>query len=88
MSLTDFFGHMKNLTQDEKEIRWLQGLIGKTVPSRIAAVGMVPTFNGSQKVLNLSFQVSNSGAIGIDFETDSNFAAALQAELNTWCSAN
>ena len=88
MSLTNFLGRMQKVAQDEKEIQWLQDLIGKTTPNNIGSTGMVPTFNGSQKLLNLTFQVSSSGAIGIDFQTDSDFAAALQAELKTWCSAN
>jgi hypothetical protein len=87
-SVTNFLGRMQKVAQDEKEIQWLQGLIGKTTPNSIGSAGMVPTFNGSQKLLDLTFQVSNSGAIGIDFKTDSDFAAALQAELKTWCSAN
>jgi hypothetical protein len=87
-TLTNFLGRMQKMAQDEREIQWLQGLIGKTPPNIIGSAGMVPTFNGSQKLLDVTFQVSNSGAIGIDFETDSNFAAALQAELKTWCSAN
>ena len=87
-SLTNFLGRMQKVAPDGIDIQWLQGLIGKTSPNSIAAAGMVPTFNGSQKLLGLTFQVSNSGAIGIDFETDSGFAAALRAELKTWCSAN
>lgn len=88
MSLTNFLGRMQKVAQDEREIQWLQGLIGKTTPNSIGSAGMIPTFNGSQKLLDLTFQVSNSGAIGIDFETDSDLAAALQAELKPWCSAN
>jgi hypothetical protein len=87
-SLTNFLGHLQKVTQDEREIRWLEGLIGKATPNDIASAGMVPTFNGSQKVLDLAFQVSNSGEIGIDFRTDSDFASALQSELKMWCSAN
>jgi hypothetical protein len=87
-SLVNFLGRMQKVAQAEKDIQWLQGLIGKITTNSIGAAGMVPTFNGSQRVLNLTFQVSNSGTIGIDFETDSDFAAALQAELKPWCSAN
>lgn len=87
-SLTNFLGRMQKVAQDETEIQWLQGLIGKTMPNSTVSAGMAPTFNGSQKLLDLTFQVSSAGAIGIDFETETDFAAALQAELNTWCSTN
>ncbi len=87
-SLTNFLGRIQKVAQDEREIQWLQGLIVKTTPNSIGSAGMVPTFNGSQKRLDLAFQVSNSGTVRIDFQTDSDFAAALQAELKTWCSAD
>jgi hypothetical protein len=78
---------MRNVAPDGTDIEWLQSLIGKTAPNSIAAAGMVPTFNGTQESLTLAFQVSAGGAIGIDFTTDSHFAAALRAQLQTWCSA-
>ncbi len=78
-SLTNFLGRIQKVAQDEREIQWLQGLIVKTTPNSIGSAGMVPTFNGSQKRLDLAFQVSNSGTVRIDFHTDSDFAAALQA---------
>jgi hypothetical protein len=87
-SLTNFLGRMRSVAPDGTEIEWLQGLIGKAPPNSIAAAGMVPTFNGTQESLTLSFQVSAEGAIGVDFTTDSPFAAALRAQLQTWCSAN
>ena len=87
-SLTNFLGRMQKVVQDEQDTRWLTGLIGKATPNSIVSAGMVPTFNGRQKLLDLTFQVSNAGAIGIDFETEADFAAALQTELKTWCSTN
>ena len=80
-SLTNFLGRMQKVTPDGAEIHWLQDLIGKTSPNSIGAAGMVPTFNGTQEVLALEFQLSPAGAIAIDFTTDSTFAAALRAEL-------
>ncbi len=74
---------MRNVAPDGTDIEWLQSLIGKTSPNTIAAAGMVPTFNGTQESLTLAFQVSAGGAIGFDFTTDSRFAAALEAQLQT-----
>jgi hypothetical protein len=87
-SLTNFLGHMRKVAPDGTDIEWLQSLIGKAAPNNITAAGMVPTFNGTQVSLTLEFQVNTGGAIGIDFSTDSQFAAALRAQLQTWCSAN
>lgn len=87
-SLTNFLGRMRNVAPDGTDIGWLQSLIGKTPPNSIASAGMVPTFNGTQESLTIAFQVSAGGAIGIDFTTDSRFAAALEAQLQTWCSTN
>jgi hypothetical protein len=86
--LTNFLGRVRNVAPDGTDIEWLQSLIGKTAPNSIAAAGMVPTFDGTQESLTLVFQVSAGGAIGIDLTTDSRFAAALRAQLQTWCSAN
>jgi len=87
-SIANFLGRMRNFAPDGTDVEWLQGLIGKATPNSIAVAGMVPTFNGTQELLTLSFQVSAGGAIGIDFSTDSRFAAALQVQLGTWCSGN
>ncbi len=87
-SLATFLGRVQKVDQGENEIQWLQDLIEKSTPNSIVSVGMVPSFKGSQTTLNLTFQLSASGEIRIDFETDSDLAAALQAVLKTWCSAN
>ena len=87
-SLANFLGRMQRVAPDGTEIQWLQGLISKTSPNSIGAAGVVPTFNRTREALDLAFQLSAAGTIGIDFTTDSNFAAALRAELKTWCSAN
>ena len=87
-SLTSFLERMRSVTSDGIESDWLQGLIAKTPPNTIAAAGMVPTFDGTQETLSLAFQRSAGGAIGIDFTTDSRFAAALRPQLQTWCAAN
>jgi hypothetical protein len=86
-SLTDFLVRMQKVASDEPEFKWLQGLISGTASNSIEAAGMVPTFRGKQETLSLAFQVTGEGAIGIEFTADSGFAAALQAELGTWCPA-
>jgi hypothetical protein len=68
---------------DGTEIQGLQGLIGKTSPNTIGIAAIVPTFNGTPEALALAFQSSAAGAIGIDFNADSGFAAALRRELKT-----
>lgn len=87
-SLANFLGRLQKVAPNGTDIQWLQDLIGKTSPNSIDTAGMVPTFNGIQEPLTLTFQLSAAGAIGIDLTTASAFAAALQAELKTWCSAN
>ena len=87
-SLTSFLERMRSVTSGGIESDWLQGMIAKTPPNTIAAAGMVPTFDGTQETLSLAFQRSAGGAIGIDFTTDSRFAAALRPQLQTWCAAN
>ena len=87
-SLTNFLERMQKVAPDGTDVRWLQGLIGKASPNTIGAAGMVPTFHGTQETLDLEFQLSATGAIGIDFTADSGFADALRAELKTWCIAN
>lgn len=86
-SLTNFLERMREVAPDGTEIEWLRSLIAHTAPNSIAAAGMVPIFKGTQESLTLTFQVSAGGAIGMDFTTDSRFAAALEAQLQTWCSA-
>ena len=87
-SLKNFLERMRNVATDGIDSDSLQGLIAKTLPNRIAAAGMVPKFDGAQESLSLAFQKSTGGAIGIDFTTDSRFAAALRPQLQTWCAAN
>jgi hypothetical protein len=87
-SLKNFLGRMQKVAPDGTELQWLEGLVGKTSPNSIGTTVMVPTFNGTQEELSLAFQLSAAGAIGIDFTTDSGFAAALRAELKTWCIAH
>uniref|UniRef100_Q01TE8 Uncharacterized protein n=1 Tax=Solibacter usitatus (strain Ellin6076) TaxID=234267 RepID=Q01TE8_SOLUE len=87
-SLTNFLKRMRDVAPDGIDIEWLQSLIAKTPPNTIAAAGMVPTFNETQEPLNLVFQKSAGGAIGLELSTGSRFAAALRAQLQTWCSAN
>jgi hypothetical protein len=87
-SLTNFLERMRDVATDGIESDWLQSLISKTPPHRIAAAGMVPKFDGTPETLSLAFQRSAGGAIGIDFTTDSRFAAALRPHLRTWCAAN
>jgi len=85
--LTDFLGRMQKVASDESGFKWLQGLISGTASNAIEAAGMVPTFRGKQETLSLAFQVTGEGAIGVEFTGDSDFVAALQAELGTWCRA-
>jgi hypothetical protein len=86
-SLTDFLGRMQKVASDESEFKWLQSLISGTSSNAIEAAGMVPIFRGKQELLTLAFQVTGEGAIGIEFTGESDFAAALQTELGTWCPA-
>ena len=87
-SLESFLGRMRNLAPDGIDIEWLKGSIRNAPTNSISALGMVPTFNGTREMLELEFQVSPVGAIGIDLTTDSRFAAALLPQMQTWCSAN
>ena len=83
--LTDFLGRMQRVASDEAGFKWLQGRIGGTSSHDIEAAGMVPAFRGEKTPLDLQFQSVGDGTIGIDFSADSDFAAALHAELRTWC---
>jgi hypothetical protein len=83
----NFLKRMRNVAPEGTDIEWLQSLIGKAPLNSIVSAGMVPTFNGTGVSLTLSFQVRAGGAIGIDLTSESRFAAVLQAQLKTWCSA-
>jgi hypothetical protein len=87
-SLANFLGHIREVAPKGSDTEWLQAMISKTPPNRIAVAGMVPSFNGTQESLALAFQVSAGGAVGIEFTTDAGFAAALRSNLQQWCGAN
>jgi hypothetical protein len=87
-SLPDFLGGMQRVALNGPDSQWLQGLITHASSNNIDSAGMVPTFNGTQQSLVIQFQVTATGAIGIEFTTDSTFAAALRSELRNWCRAN
>lgn len=89
-SLTNFLAHMQTVGQDwdGQLFPWLQDLIAKATPDKIDSLGMVLRFRGDVETLSIKFQVSASGGIGLYIQTDADLAAALQAELKSWCSPN
>lgn len=87
-SLTDFLQHLKAVASNGTDTQWLQDLVRKTPANNIGSAGMVPIFHGTQQDFTLEFQSSAAGVIGIDIATESDFAAALQPELKSWCATN
>jgi hypothetical protein len=86
-SLTSFLGRMREIAPSGIDAEWLKDMITNASPNSITAAGLVPVFNGTQETLTVGFQVSARGAIGIELSTGSRFAAALRANLQTWCGA-
>jgi hypothetical protein len=89
ISLTDFLKHIQKVaTVADKEIEWLRGLIAENPRSHSGSAALVPTFKGRIETLDISFQLSTTGTIEIDFVAATGFAAALRGELGTSCNAN
>jgi bifunctional non-homologous end joining protein LigD len=78
----------KSVTQDETEIRWLEGMIRKSQPNSIGSAGMVPTIGGLVETYEVLFQSSAGGEIGIEISGDSNVVARLHTALEPWCRKN
>ena len=88
-SLADFLGRMQTVALFGSEsIQDVQGLVAKTPLNEIEGTGIVVKFGESSKSLDLEWQRSGAGKIGIEFMTASDYAAALQSELKAWCNVN
>jgi hypothetical protein len=76
---------MRDLTQGDTEIQWLEDMIRKAKPNTIGSAGMVPTIGGKIETYDVSFQSSAGGEIGIEITGDSNVVARFHTALEPWC---